>query len=190
MHFEQEVLAKLGLPDRDDVFLEELYAAMCNRGWTDGNGHAFHCTWRAAGGFVASYRDGDEISIKYLLGDYMDYYCAGDEGYVSDEVREAIKALGWYPCESDEAHAITYPDHAAYYLGCLQLERWLRSQGLSASKMTSNDVTQYTCQTSDDEVQVYTVDKRTGASYIGGIELLSGPVVEQCLPPAEWRPGS
>jgi hypothetical protein len=191
MNFEQEVLARLHLPERDDVFLEDLYAALCNRGWTDGT-HGFTCTWRAAGSFVASYRDAnspDDPTARYLLGDYMEYYCGGNEGWVSDEVRAVIRELGWWPCESAQAHALQYPKHALYYLGQLQFERWSEAEGLIwRSHRSDNTGAQYGRETAAGELRVYRVDLTTGATWLGDKQVLESPASADWLPPTEWWP--
>ena len=101
-------------------YAQNLYAAMCNNEFqkqdtwevlTDGR---WGCSWRAAGGVVATMRGGDE--------DYMDYYCSGmggfaiqeedpasyyeENGYVkesevTDEIREDLLRLGWVVIESE-----------------------------------------------------------------------------------------
>ena len=96
------------------AYAQNLYAAMCNNDfqkqdvWEVLSDNTWSCSWRAAGGVVATLRDCDE--------DYMDYYCSGmggfgnydrdpstyyeETGYVSestvtDEVREDLLKLGW-----------------------------------------------------------------------------------------------
>lgn len=51
----------------------------------------WHCSWRCAGGYIA------DIRHKHhgMNENYMDFYCVGDEGYVSDFVRDNFKRLGW-----------------------------------------------------------------------------------------------
>lgn len=95
-------------------YAQNLYAAMCNNDfqkqdtWEVLSDSRWSCSWRAAGGVVATLRDCDE--------DYMDYYCSGmggfvtmdadtasyyeENGYVKEsEVTEEIRAdllrLGW-----------------------------------------------------------------------------------------------
>ena len=61
------------------------------------------CSWRYAGGILAELR---------FEGDYMDWYCSGigydhDSGYVSEgivteEIRNDLAQLGWYPVPWDD----------------------------------------------------------------------------------------
>ena len=95
-------------------YAQNLYAAMCNNEfqkqdtWEVLTDNRWSCSWRAAGGVVATMRNDNE--------DYMDYYCSGmggfgdyepdpetfykETGYVKEsEVTEEIRAdllkLGW-----------------------------------------------------------------------------------------------
>jgi hypothetical protein len=95
-------------------YAQNLYAAMCNNDfqkqdtWEVLTDNRWSCSWRAAGGVVATLRDCDE--------DYMDYYCSGmggfatldrdpgiyyeENGYVkesevTDEIQEDLLRLGW-----------------------------------------------------------------------------------------------
>ena len=104
---------------RDKVKLSEsyaqnLYAAMCNNEfqkqdtWEVLSDSRWSCSWRAAGGVVATLRDCGE--------DYMDYYCSGMGGFatldrdpgiyyeengfvkeseVTNEIRSDLLQLGW-----------------------------------------------------------------------------------------------
>ena len=95
-------------------YAQNLYAAMCNNEfqkqdtWEVLSDSRWSCSWRAAGGVVATLRDCGE--------DYMDYYCSGmggfatldrdpgiyyeENGYVKEsevtaEIREDLLRLGW-----------------------------------------------------------------------------------------------
>jgi hypothetical protein len=95
-------------------YAQNLYAAMCNNEfqkqdtWEVLTDNRWSCSWRAAGGVVATLRDADE--------DYMDYYCSGMGGFVTfdadpasyyeengyvkesevtDEIRADLLLLGW-----------------------------------------------------------------------------------------------
>jgi len=95
-------------------FAGELYSSLCNIEWVDLeaklpegvdamvdklNGVTYNttwsCSWRAAGGIVADLRN------KYLKAneDYMDWYCRGNEGYVSDLVLHTLAQHGFKPRE-------------------------------------------------------------------------------------------
>lgn len=71
-----------------DLFARLLYAALCNTEWRHRETEAvWSCSWRSAGGIVAHLRG---------EGDYVDWYCAGNEGLVDEGVLEEIEALGWH----------------------------------------------------------------------------------------------
>lgn len=99
---------------RSKSYAQNLYAAMCNNEfqkqdtWEVLTDNRWGCSWRAAGGVVATLRDCGE--------DYMDYYCSGmgayaiddknpekyyaETGYVheevvTDEIRADLLRLGW-----------------------------------------------------------------------------------------------
>lgn len=100
----------------DDKFAGELYAALCNMQWkkientvdglhtelvTDDNDY-WSCTWRTAGGIVADLREAHLRKINEELECYMSWYCSGNEGFVSDNVKEALGKLGWEPVEWED----------------------------------------------------------------------------------------
>lgn len=82
----------------DGAFAQSVYAALCNMQWAhEGLDSTWACTWRYAGGIIASTRG---------EGDYLDWYCSGmgrqaapttPEGTVTPEVAEALAELGWTP---------------------------------------------------------------------------------------------
>jgi hypothetical protein len=107
-----------------ESYAQNIYAALCNQSWQRNDvwpllkGETYSCSWRYAGGIVA-----DMIES----GDYIDWYCSGikgdltdeqiasaleqgmdivryvGEGHVTDEIREDFFKLGWLPVEeSDE----------------------------------------------------------------------------------------
>ena len=92
-----------------ETYAQNLYAAMCNREFQRLEvlpvlkEQTWGCSWRYAGGIIADMRQ---------QGDYIDWYCSGigeglgngdidgtknyvGEGYVTDEIREDLKRLGW-----------------------------------------------------------------------------------------------
>jgi hypothetical protein len=100
----------------DDVYAQNLYAAMCNMRFQKLDvipilkDELWSCSWRHAGGIVANMR---------MQGDYIDWYCSGigeglgngdldgtkgyiPEGVVTDEIKEDLKQLGWVPVEWDK----------------------------------------------------------------------------------------
>ena len=110
-----------------EVYAQNLYAAMCNNEFTKNDvwpiltGKRWGCSWRYAGGIIA-----DMIEE----GDYIDWYCSGirgdvsdeeyynmskeeqdryiyiknnfvSESYVTDEIREDLLKLGWIVVEDN-----------------------------------------------------------------------------------------
>lgn len=85
-----------------DQYAKKLYAALCNTDWLrtevipllrqDPNRDLWHCSWRSAGGIVANMRE---------QGDYMDWYCAGQEGHIDPQISADLKALGWQGIDSE-----------------------------------------------------------------------------------------
>mgnify|MGYP006267518183 CR=1 FL=1 len=63
----------------------DLYSALCNNKFTKDNKTCSY-TWRTVGGIIANVLE---------KGDYIDWYCSGNEGYVTDEIRDDITKLGW-----------------------------------------------------------------------------------------------
>lgn len=95
---------------KDVEVSRDFYRALCNVDWylilpplppdeqimsiLRGDKHPhWSCSWRTAGGYIA------EIRNKHynLAEDYMDFYCSGDEGTVTDQVRECFERMGWKP---------------------------------------------------------------------------------------------
>lgn len=112
-----------------NVYAQNLYAAMCNREFQELEvmpilkGQTWSCSWRHAGGIIADMQQ---------KGDYIDWYCSGirnthtmtpeefnnltdeqrsyvkesdafvGEGFVTDEIEEDLKKLGWIVLETDE----------------------------------------------------------------------------------------
>lgn len=92
-----EALRPLALNDETAV---EVYGALCNVAWVPLDHEAtvygeargegtMTWSWRAAGGYVAELRDKGE--------NYLDFYCSGGEGAVSEAVREAMASVGYRP---------------------------------------------------------------------------------------------
>lgn len=92
----------------------EFYSALCNTEWKSFNilpedeliieklkgtdSILWSCSWRSAGGIIAYIRD-----TNYNTGeDYMDFYCSGNEGEISDTVRECFERMGWTPCPYED----------------------------------------------------------------------------------------
>ena len=112
---------------RDDVYAQNLYAAMCNNDfikndfWPLLTEETWSRSWRSAGGIVAHMRG---------EGDYIDWYCSGikgewsdeeynnatkenqeryifmknnyvGEGCITEEIRQDLFNLGWMPFDGD-----------------------------------------------------------------------------------------
>lgn len=113
----------------DDVYAQNLYAAMCNNEFTKNDvipiltEKRWSASWRSAGGIVANMQE---------KGDYIDWYCSGirnvgefnehefreltkeqqefrlkigayvSEGKVTDEIRDDLLKLGWLVREDNE----------------------------------------------------------------------------------------
>ena len=93
----------------------EFYSAICNMRWRKINtlpederimdilrgdeSDVWSCSWRYAGGIIADIRNKHYNTNEQ----YIDFYCTGNEGYVSETVEECFKNLGWkpYPWEDD-----------------------------------------------------------------------------------------
>lgn len=110
-----------------EEYAQNLYAALCNQDWQLNalwpllKNQTWSCSWRYAGGIVA-HMDGK--------GDYIDWYCSGivgelteeeranmsaediaryewmrqhfvGEGHVTDEIRQDLFKLGWIPVDNN-----------------------------------------------------------------------------------------
>jgi hypothetical protein len=105
-----------------DAYAQNLYAALCNQNWQRNEvwpllkGQTYSCSWRYAGGIIADMLE---------KGDYIDWYCSGiqgkltqeqiaealsqgmdivryvGEGTVTDEIRQDLFKLGWVPVDRD-----------------------------------------------------------------------------------------
>ena len=95
------------LADKDTAV--EFYSALCNMQWRKKDGipederiieklkgvetDLWSCTWRRASAIIADIRN-----VNYNVDeDYMSFYCAGNEGIVSDRVEECFDRMGWTP---------------------------------------------------------------------------------------------
>ena len=95
-------LKKLTDKIMDDDYAVELYRALCNMRWQniEDPGNIYSCSWRYAGVLVAQIRRCDEY--------YMDYYCSGREGQVSERIEKDLKLLGWSKLEWDDEGIKSY----------------------------------------------------------------------------------
>ena len=91
-HKFEEDLQQLSSRIANDLdFATDVYNALCNMRWQrkDNQKEIYSCSWRYAGGLVADMR-GNNDSMNY-----MDFYCSGNEGVITDEVAAAFEKLGW-----------------------------------------------------------------------------------------------
>ena len=83
---------------KDNAYAHKLYAAITNTAWQPDDvidilkDATWSASWRAAGSIVADLRG---------EGDYLDWYCSGNEGYVHEDIRQDFKRLGWVCVEED-----------------------------------------------------------------------------------------
>jgi len=72
----------------DEEYAVDMYRALCNMRWENkSTGKIYSCSWRYAGGLIADIRDVGE--------NYMDFYCSGNEGHVSESIETDLNNLGW-----------------------------------------------------------------------------------------------
>jgi hypothetical protein len=104
--FEKIIFSSISKEQAKDLsFMNELYAALCNMTWArnedvekEGRLPFFSCTWRTSGAICAEIR----TELLDLHENYLDFYCAGNEGKVSERVREHFANHGWQPVSWDE----------------------------------------------------------------------------------------
>ena len=88
--FEKDLARLVPKLKKDEEFATDVYRALCNMRWrSKWTPFKYSCSWRYAGGLVADLRDQGE--------DYIDFYCSGNEGNVTEEVRKIFNQLGWIP---------------------------------------------------------------------------------------------
>lgn len=75
-------------------YCKRFYGTLCNNELVNGSQITGY-SWRSTGGLIAD-----------ILGegDYMNWYCSGGEGFIDDEVRLDLLAIGWHivPYDTDE----------------------------------------------------------------------------------------
>ena len=77
-------------------YAQNIYAALCNQTWQRIavwpilKNQTWSCSWRYAGGIVAE---------MCKQGDYLDWYCSGGEGIITDQIRQDFYTLGWMPID-------------------------------------------------------------------------------------------
>jgi len=95
-----DILANHTIQERartDAAFAVDLYRALSNNEFFRINGGAeagsFACSWRYAGGL---------ISRLVGTGTYLDYYCSGDEGTITEEITTLFAEMGWRARDSQD----------------------------------------------------------------------------------------
>lgn len=85
---EKDLQLLKGKVNEDYDFAQELYAALCNMQWKK-HYQTYACSWRYAGGLIAEMRG--------MIGewDYLEFYCSGNEGRISERVKIELGKLGW-----------------------------------------------------------------------------------------------
>jgi len=95
---------------KDIEVAKDFYRALCNVDWYPNQepipedeqiikalkgekAPSWSCSWRGAGRMIA------EIRNKHYncAETYMDFYCSGQEGTVTDQVRDCFERMGWKP---------------------------------------------------------------------------------------------
>lgn len=87
--FEAALNAVLGgRISESEAFAAEAWSAITNVRWFKADGYIALLSFRRAGDVIAAIRG---------EGDYLDWYCSGPSGVVSDEIRAALANHGWVP---------------------------------------------------------------------------------------------
>ena len=85
--FECAVARYLGERIRtEDATANAMWSALADTDWVHANGDTASYTFRAAGDLVAAVRG---------AGDYLDWYCRGPYGVVSQEIASGLAGEGW-----------------------------------------------------------------------------------------------
>jgi hypothetical protein len=114
----------------DDVYAQNLYAAMCNNEFQKNDflprlkGQTWGASWRYAGGIIAdmqqkgdyidwycsgirNHEDLDDESFNALTKEQQDFYISRkafvSESVVTDEIRADLKKLGWLVVENPDS---------------------------------------------------------------------------------------
>jgi len=71
----------------DKEFCKDIWAALSNVEWRNKEtNETYSCSFRYAGGLIS-----DIIGE----GNYLDWYCSGEPGTVTEEIEEALASRGW-----------------------------------------------------------------------------------------------
>jgi len=86
---------------KDEEFAKDVYRALCNMRWRmKWTPFKYSCSWRYAGGLIARIREQGE--------EYIDFYCSGKEGIITDQVKNMFNELGWVPSPWPEEKETIY----------------------------------------------------------------------------------
>lgn len=93
----------------DKNIAADFYRALCNMQWMHiqetpedelivnklkgVESPCWSCSWRHAGAIISDIRNKNYGTSE----DYMNWYCSGNEGYVSDIVESTFNKMGWKP---------------------------------------------------------------------------------------------
>ena len=85
--FEKDLIAVLGPRIKDDEIATQLWSALANVDWYNPRTkEEASYSFRSAGAMIAELRG---------EGDYMDWYCCGPHGVVSDYIARVLRKNGW-----------------------------------------------------------------------------------------------
>ena len=99
----------MGKAYKNEKYCADIYSALCNNDWIKADmlsiiaAEHWGCSWRYAGGIAAGLHDGNTWDGQ---DNYLEFYMykafekSFTEGFVSDEVREDFKKIGWYLVEN------------------------------------------------------------------------------------------
>ena len=88
-NFEKEIQVLAPKMENDDYAIA-FYGALCNMQWKKlATDYIYGCSWRYAGGLVAS--------MRYKGEDYLHFYCSGNEGIIREDIEKDLNILEYIP---------------------------------------------------------------------------------------------
>jgi len=98
----------------DDQLARELYSALCNMQWRlkEDKEDVFSYSWRGAGGLVAD--------MRAIGENYMDFYCTGGEGLVTQQILTIMNDAGFVPEAWEDGNVVVVPtiDYEKHWADC------------------------------------------------------------------------